>query len=351
MSLISLCMIVKNEEDVLERCLVSVKDLVDEIIIVDTGSTDKTKQIAKKFTNKIFDFEWCDDFSLARNYAFSLANFEYIMWLDADDVITKDSLNKLLKLKENLTKDVYMLKYDIAFRGSKPTFSYYRERILKRCDKCKWVGVVHESIAPFGEIERVDISIEHRKIKSGTSDRNLKIYQNLSKKRSLEPREMYYYARELFDHKEYEKCIITMQDFISSNGWVENIIDGLYIKARAHLYLNQEKESFNCLISTFLYDKPRANIVCMIGDYFIGCKEYDKAIYWYEVALNAEDVTYKGGFVENQYYNYYPYLQLCVCYHRLNDNIKAKYYNEKAGEYFLSESVINNRKYFNSIGV
>ena len=87
---ISLCMIVKDEQDVIERCLESVKDVVDEIIIVDTGSTDKTKQIVSKYTDKIYDFEWVNDFAKARNYSFSKATKDYILWLDADDVILKE---------------------------------------------------------------------------------------------------------------------------------------------------------------------------------------------------------------------------------------------------------------------
>ena len=71
---ISLCMIVKNEADILRRCLVSIADLMDEIIIVDTGSTDRTKEIAEEFTDKIYDYEWQDDFAAARNFAFSKAS-------------------------------------------------------------------------------------------------------------------------------------------------------------------------------------------------------------------------------------------------------------------------------------
>ena len=70
---ISLCMIVKNEEKILTRCLDSVADLVDEIVIVDTGSTDATKKIAANYTDKIYDFTWVDDFSAARNFAFSVS--------------------------------------------------------------------------------------------------------------------------------------------------------------------------------------------------------------------------------------------------------------------------------------
>ena len=82
---LSLCMIVKDEEEVIRRCLDSVINIVDEIIIVDTGSTDKTKEIAKEYTRKVYDFKWIDDFSEARNFSFSKASKEYILWMDADE--------------------------------------------------------------------------------------------------------------------------------------------------------------------------------------------------------------------------------------------------------------------------
>ncbi len=84
---LSLCMIVKNEEVFLEQCLQSVQGLVDEIIIVDTGSTDKTKEIAAKFTDKLFGFTWCDDFSAARTESLKYATGDWILVLDADEVI------------------------------------------------------------------------------------------------------------------------------------------------------------------------------------------------------------------------------------------------------------------------
>ena len=97
---ISLCMIVKNEEQFLEQCLNSVRGLVDEIIIVDTGSTDRTKEIAEKFTDKIFDFQWNDDFSAARNESLKHATKEWILVLDADEIINPADHQKIRTLVE-----------------------------------------------------------------------------------------------------------------------------------------------------------------------------------------------------------------------------------------------------------
>ncbi|MEG0091522.1 MAG: glycosyltransferase, partial [Oscillospiraceae bacterium] len=83
---ISVCMIVRNEQAVLARCLDCVKHFADELIIVDTGSSDKTKEIAGQYTDYVYDFLWVDDFSAARNYSYSFATGDYIMWVDADDV-------------------------------------------------------------------------------------------------------------------------------------------------------------------------------------------------------------------------------------------------------------------------
>src|SRR3989344_2193313 len=101
---ISLCMITKNEEKYLGQCLDSVKELVDEIIILDSGSTDKTKEIAKKFKAKMLDFKWNDDFSEARNESLKHATKDWILVLDADEIIEKDDLEKIkeiVKDKEN----------------------------------------------------------------------------------------------------------------------------------------------------------------------------------------------------------------------------------------------------------
>lgn len=107
---VSLCMIVKNEERILRRCLDSIVDLVDEVVIVDTGSEDATKQIAEEYGAAIYDFKWIDDFSAARNYAFSKATKEYIYSADADEVLDEENRNRFRLLKENLLPEIELVQ-------------------------------------------------------------------------------------------------------------------------------------------------------------------------------------------------------------------------------------------------
>jgi len=115
MATLSLCMIVKDEEGFLENCLSSVKDIVVEIIVVDTGSKDGTKSLASKLGVKVFDFKWTDDFSEARNFSLSKATSNWILVLDADEMLDSKSKEEVLRLvndKEHCLTSVVGFKVD-----------------------------------------------------------------------------------------------------------------------------------------------------------------------------------------------------------------------------------------------
>ena len=343
--IISLCMIVKDEELVLERCLKSVKNLVDEIIVVDTGSIDNTKNIAKKFTENVFEFEWVNDFSLARNFAFSKATSKYIMWLDADDIVPQKTVKELLKIKNKLSADTYMLKYQMPI-SPKNNFSFYRERIVKNCGYAKWHGAVHECIIPFGKIEYLNLNIIHKKEKVANPKRNLEIYEKLIKQRELDSRELYYYGRELYDNKQYEKAIVIFKKFEQKPTCKENLIDAyLFISASYKILKNYEK-SKEYLFKTLEIDIPNAQVCCLIGDYFLNNKLYNQANFWYKQAIKSKKNEQGLAFINDIYYGYYPNLQLCVLYYNLGKKEISAYFNEQAGKYFESEIVLNNRKFF-----
>ena len=95
---LSLCMIVKNEDRFLQGCLESIKDVVDQIIVVDTGSTDKTLNIAQEYNAQIHYFDWCDDFSAARNVSIKYATGDWILWMDADERLAPESIERLARI-------------------------------------------------------------------------------------------------------------------------------------------------------------------------------------------------------------------------------------------------------------
>lgn len=324
MATISLCMIVKNEEDVLGRCLESVGNAVDEIILVDTGSEDQTKEIAKRYTKKIFDFPWQNDFSAARNFSLSKASMEYCFWLDADDVITPEDRFKLLQLKDQLTPDVdmVMLKYEMGFLLSgKPTCSFYRERIWKNHAGYQFGGRVHEAVSPQGKLLYSDIVIQHRKEASIYTDRNLKIYEEMKREQvPFCPRDMFYYARELYYFQRYPEAIEEFLNFLDHpDGWIENKIEACRILAGSYHALGHEEERAEALLKSLAYDTPRGEICCDLGQYFIDHFHYGIAAWWYRQALLAEPCSQKGGFLTPECYQEIPLRQLRLCEEKLQN--------------------------------
>lgn len=144
--MISLCMIVKNEEKNLEHCLSSVKGCVDEIIIVDTGSTDQTLKIAEQYNAKIFFYKWNDNFAEARNFAIRQANSEWILYLDADEYINPNSLLNLKHIsKTKINKAYYCRILNINEETNRPSIMLY-PRLFPNIKNIKFIGAVHEQI-------------------------------------------------------------------------------------------------------------------------------------------------------------------------------------------------------------
>ena len=107
---VSVCMIAKNEEQYIEQCLRRLLRYNMEIIVVDTGSTDRTKEIAARYTDKLFEFEWCDDFSAARNFAVSKASNNWVLILDCDEYVQEIDVAKLRTCMQKYPKNVGVMQ-------------------------------------------------------------------------------------------------------------------------------------------------------------------------------------------------------------------------------------------------
>ena len=146
---ISLCMIVKNEEQNLKRCLNSVSGIVNEIIVVDTGSIDSTCDIARQYGAILHHFLWNDNFSDARNASLELAQGDWILFLDADEELSYDSREVLIRLIENETVEGYFVKIlnHLGKEGWIETVPDLVFRLFRNKKEYRFHGAIHEQIA------------------------------------------------------------------------------------------------------------------------------------------------------------------------------------------------------------
>lgn len=352
MARFSLCVIVRNEEKVLGRCLESVVAAVDEIIIVDTGSTDETKRIAAQYTDKIFDFAWVDDFAAARNASFAKATGDYILWLDADDVLLPEDLDALLCLKNRLVQnpaDVVMMRYNTEFdsRGN-PTFFFDRERLVRRAANPVWQGRVHEYIHCPGSRIKVNIAVTHRSAKTVYTTRNLQIYEKMEATgEPFTPRDRFYYGRELYYHGQYDRAIAQLQAFLTpGDGWLPDQLEACKFLSAALQAVGQWNRAFAVLCRGLAMGVPRADLVCGCGDLLLAKEAYSAAVCWYQWALALPN-TLHDGFVNTDYFGFLPYLRLCVCYDRMGDHEAAARCNAQAAVYRPDDAAVQqNTAYF-----
>lgn len=345
-------MIVKDEEAVLGRCLESVGDMVDEIIILDTGSTDRTREIAERYTDKVYSFEWVDHFAKARNAAFSYATMPYLLWLDADDVLKEKDLEQLKELKSTLKTDVdaVSMDYHLAFDANGAVTSNIRRfRLVKKDKQFKWHGAVHEYLEVFGNLEHSDIAVTHLSVDDGHDlTRNLDIYEAMKRNQAeFSPRDLLYYANELTDHRRFEDAIEYYIKFISTEkGWSEDVIRACNKLADCYINIGISEKANDWSFRALEYGKPKPESCCRIGHIYMEKQAFQDAAYWYEQAIaNKEENAY---FQNVACETWIPHLQLAVCYDKLGLPEKGEEHNELAGTYLPNDERIEyNRNYFN----
>jgi glycosyltransferase involved in cell wall biosynthesis len=347
-------MIVKDEETVLTKCLDSVKELVDEIIIVDTGSKDKTKELAYKYTDKVYDFQWINDFSAARNYSFSKATKDYILWLDADDIVPSKDLQemKLLKTQLSLKYDAVIMKYVVQTDSNgEETYACYRERLVKRSNNFQWNDPIHEHLLFCGKVLHTEIAVKHTG-STANSARNLSILKKvINDSKAVHPKYLYYYARETYSLGNTDEAVKYYLNFLD----IEPDAYSPYTEAciqLSQIYKEQNKGklALKTLIRSFEYGPMRAEVLCLIGKHYIENKDYSTAAYWYKLALSIPKPKLTWMFVMKEYWEFIPYVELCHCYYYMGDLNAALNYHKRAVQLKPKHpAVILNQQFFNSL--
>lgn len=365
MAEVSVCMIVKNEEETLARCLESLGDFPDELVIVDTGSTDKTVEIAQSFGAVIYHFDWVGDFSVARNFSFSKATKDYIFWLDADDVIVPIELQKMKLLKKRLEKDMYVMTYDYAQDASGRSLSLLeRERIMKNDDRFKWRYPIHEVVpmdcVPDLSWEKTGITITHKRTGKGFSDdlqRNITMLEKALKEADYrdDPRLQYYLAKECHDAGQFKKAIVEYKKYLNSGkGWWEDRVCAQFKLAICQQeQANREEEAAEKVslraaarvsaLKAIEMDDRWAEPYYVLGMLAWDHNNYQSAIRWFEICrqMPLPDVLSP---TRPDYYQWLPCLQLCVMYDKIGDHKTARERNLEAMKYRPHDSRVHHNE-------
>jgi len=347
---IAVCVIVKNEEKFLEDCLNSVKNIADEIIVVDTGSTDRTIEIAGRFTDKIFDFEWKNDFSSARNFSISKASKRWILILDADEIISEKDAEKIKKLAYEDEADAYyfiLRDYtpDIGVVGwksskgddygeSRKSSGFTEDKILRffKNNGYLFEGKIHETIQSSikemgGKIFMTDVVIHHfgnLREKKEIGEKKEKYSEMLKEKIESEDsneKEEYYVLFEL------ARELVLKNDFEAAKKVLEKSIElnpeyGTTLAMLGSICIFEKKfsEAEKLLKKAVVLESSNPDIHANLGVIYSEQGELNRAIKKFERALELNS--------KSADYNF----NLCIVYLKLGKNGKARSFFEKAVE-------------------
>lgn len=307
---LSVCLIAKNEEKFLSRCLESIKDIADEIILVDTGSEDRTKEIANSYGARVIDYKWEDDFSKARNIYIDSATKDWIFQIDADETIEGKDLIKIKQLIEmenfdafsfiqrtysNEENDVNFVKLD---ENENRKFSGYLAvptiRLFRNFKRIYYQDAVHETI---------DASLLKNNAKLGNTDIPIHHYEILKGKEELKRKQLNYLDYSKKRLEENPKDVKALCD-----------IGLAYFK-----FLNDTENAIPYLLKAKEIDASYSRSYIILGEIYAKLKKYEEAITLYEKLLELEP-----GRRADNYYN------LGQLYQATNQNEKAISAFEKA---------------------
>lgn len=343
---ISLCMIVKNEEKNLAKCLDSVKDFIDEIVIIDTGSIDKTKEIAKRYTNRVYDFVWCNDFAKARNFSLSKASNDWVLVLDADEFVTRFNKKTIEQFIHLHHKVVGRLKRINPFEDKKE-IKRYIERVNRLFNKkyFHYEGNIHEQIVSkdYSQYNTQPIGIEAEHIgymnevvtNTNKLERNIKLLKNAIEDNPQDPYLHYQLGKSYFMAKEYNmacesftKAIDRCSDFRYE--YTEDLVESY---GYALLKCERYREALVIKKYQTYYEKsPDYNFV--MGLIYMNNVRFQDAISYFENCIGQKEGKIEG------INSYQPNYNIGVIYETLGFEEKAIEFYEHCGEYLSAKQRI-----------
>ena len=339
---ISLVMIVKNEEETLEKSLRSVNELVNEIIIVDTGSTDKTREIALRYTEKVFSFSWCNDFSKARNFSISKASNPWVLILDADEVITEYDEKKIKEFCNNSNDLVGRIKRINIYEDKYGTKKYI-ERVNRFFNKnnFEYEGIIHEQVVSKKREDyntiNIDLCVEHigysKAVLSKTNkiERNIELLKMAREKDPKDPYINYQLGKSYFMGKDFhmakiffENALVVLDSF--NYEYTQDLVES-YGYSLVNLNLYEEA------LKLYEYEKFYSNSPDFL--FILGLIEMNNGRFKKSAEIFLKCTEFEEGKMEG-ITSFLPLYNIGVIFECLGFREEALNYYEMCGDYELA---------------
>jgi len=323
---LSLHMIVRNAEHKLGRTLDSVKSFVDEMVIVDTGSTDGTKALAESYGAKVYDFEWIDDFSAARNFALSKTTHEWVTWFDAGDVISPESIKRFEETKAQLDAAVatYILgtlnRYYDEYGNVR--IQHLTPRFVKKSAGPFWSIPIHEALLttekPFVYVDKELVVDDPEGQLPSATDRNLRIIDSYIAKGN----DVHYYlqmrCRELEILGRYEEAVEGADKIHTLPLDADRFGEYFLVIGRCFMKMGNHEKAREMLLKSISYSSVIRDGFILLGDLEMEAEQWHRAIPYYHAALGVPNHLYL--WVRNiPYFSYEPFEKLGICHLKIGD--------------------------------
>jgi glycosyltransferase involved in cell wall biosynthesis len=297
---LSVAMIVKNEEANLPIVLKSLNNVYDELIIVDTGSTDRTKEIAKEFGAKVFDYPGEGrHFAKWRNYSFEQCTGDWIFWVDADDIVQNpEGIRQQMEEAPDYVT-AYVAIYNYAFdKNGRCTSRHWKERLLRNGGWYEWKGVLHEATVPTrktqaGHTELFEIN--HAKDDDGAQKSSERNYEIISKWvedegiGSTDPRNILSLANACLGLKNYTDAIKYYNIFVQNSGWKDEIYVALHRAAVCYRLLGKPTEALDYELQAIKIDPLVMDAYIGLGQTYMELQEWDLAEFWLKRSFSQQN--------------------------------------------------------------
>jgi tetratricopeptide (TPR) repeat protein len=333
MGKLSVALIVKNEEELLGKCLESLRGVWDELVVVDTGSIDSSIDIAKGFGAKLRHFEWTDDFAQARNYAEECCTGDYIYWQDADEILLegKEAMRQIVD--EGLRDGLAPFLIFSRDKNGKPASTYHRQEMLhKNIPEWRWHGAAHNWLTGPCRLEEPRIVVEHLNRPSGDRPNHTDIFDALRSNLALPgnpaERSIFYLAREHFYKRHYHETISLVGMMLQSPvSWPIQRARGCIIAGDSWRALGCDDAAAQAYLKSIEICPTTAEPFFSLGRLRYEQRRWGEAIAW----LQASTAFEPGGFFcDLSIYEWRRWDLLAVCLYKLGRNKEARLYGAKA---------------------